>query len=271
MRMRHHEGKVVKEQAYCEGIGASPLHLVDCTLDYLQQLFIEQTSPAEVTLLILVCIAGCLFLVSVLYVLSMLISWRLSSRRPFQSAMVPFSLNRQMKEQLGGYGLLALTALTIGMTFGNKHDLIEKIKDYPLSNLSTSSIESVIPMRKFPQAEDIKRFVESGLGITNDDRENMKSFARKLEILENSVSERSIWLEQQAQTLLKPLLEVGDIEAARALTARILDNLKTRPDAPSSKWGLLPWWPVCSVIILGVGIRPMAWLKWCLRLATGVD
>ncbi len=163
--------------------------------NFIKQLFVEQTTPVEVLIIILVCIAGGMIISFILYAFFVLAIWSMRFRKKVTLRYVLFPSNKHVKEHLGKYLLSGLTTLIVVSTLVTKHDLIDAVKNYKWKASDIEQIEEVLPML-------------SNSSIIND--------------LDGQV----------AATLLQPLIDVGDSRSAKVLTTIILRFVKQEKRAP---------------------------------------
>ncbi len=159
----------------------------------IKQLFVEQTTPAEVLIIILVYITGGMIISFILYAFFVLVIWSMRFREKVTLRCVLFPSNKNIKEYLGKYLISGLTILIVVSTLVTKHDLIDSVKNYRLSDIE--HIEDVLPM------------------LSNS------SIINELD-------------DQVAATLLQPLIDVGDSRSAKVLTTIILRIVKQEKRAP---------------------------------------
>ncbi len=84
--------------------------------NFIKQLFVEQTTPVEVLIIILVCVAGGMIISFILYAFFVLVIWSLRFREMVTLRCVLFPSNKNIKECLGKYFLSGLTTLIVVST-----------------------------------------------------------------------------------------------------------------------------------------------------------
>ena len=118
-------------------------------LQYLKQLYIEQTSPTETIAFIFVAVAFCMVTAALVYVAVMSLIWagQLRFRKVrFRRVFLPSA--EQFGEYAGEYFLALATAIILSLTLTAKHATVEHIK----TALNNAKLNSAADCEKFDVA-----------------------------------------------------------------------------------------------------------------------
>lgn len=104
-------------------------------MDTIRQLFVEQTTPVEVTLFVFSASAACLMAAVLAYATGMTITWALLLRgRGISLAQVFFPTKNVLATNLGEYLLGAATSLSLFLAALRRHDVVEAVRATPIDS-----------------------------------------------------------------------------------------------------------------------------------------
>ncbi len=116
----------------------------------LQHLLAEQTSPLELIYFIIAVCALAIVVAALIYAALMSILWALRLRREIRYHRVFLPTRAHLKAFLPEYLIAFMTSAVLTVTIAQKHDIVNAVLDYDVSELDVAEVQALFPLRKVP-------------------------------------------------------------------------------------------------------------------------